>query len=149
MDVCSRLFSSVLVLLQLLCIAYYFVYLLHMLYFLVVMLFESRSQLVLLAEEIENEMENICLNVVVTMTTSTDASAGPDMAESTSVETTMISGIARIPLYTMIENSCHIIRHEVDIIKSSSDSDVGNKKQSVIGSIVIDVRGYQLLEQCS
>jgi hypothetical protein len=121
------------------------------------MLFESRSALALLAEEIENETENICLNVVVTMTTSTSTEGGgaAGMAESTSVETTLVSGIARIPLYTMIENSCHIIRHEVDIIRSAPDQQGGDsdeevdRKQSVIGSIVIDVRGYQLLEQCS
>jgi len=118
------------------------------------MLFESRSALALLTEEIENEMENVSLNVVITMTTSTSTSteSGPGMGVSSSLETTLISGIARIPLYTMIENSCHIIRHEVDIIKTSTDDtgDLGaDRKQSVMGSIVIDVRGYQLLEQCS
>ena len=49
-------------------------------------------------------------------------------------------GRANVNLWRMIEDSCNILRQEVDIISVSGSAG------AVIGSIIIDVRGFPLLK---
>ena len=50
-------------------------------------------------------------------------------------------GQAVVNLWVMIEDKCNFNRKEVDIFMvDSTDS---------IGSVLVDVRGYHLLERCS
>ena len=48
-------------------------------------------------------------------------------------------GQADLPLAVMLEDSCNILRQEVDIISIDSEQ--------VIGTAVVDVRGYRLLQK--
>ena len=48
-------------------------------------------------------------------------------------------GQADLPLAVMLEDSCNILRQEVDIVRI----DTGG----VIGTAVVDVRGYRLLQK--
>lgn len=51
-----------------------------------------------------------------------------------------VAGIATVFLSPMIEESTSLLRYEVDI-QSTDDSDI------VIGTVVVDVRGYSLLKK--
>ena len=48
-------------------------------------------------------------------------------------------GQADLPLAVMLEDSCNILRHEVDIVSTETGG--------VIGSAAVDVRGYRLLQK--
>ena len=105
------------------------------------MKFDNRNQFTILSNELNNESENIAMHAIITLSngninTKLDSSAG----STSSKDVSMVTGIVIMNLYSMIENSCHIIRNELDIIS--------NVDNSVLGSLVVDIRGYQLLQKC-
>lgn len=51
-----------------------------------------------------------------------------------------VVGSAEVNLWVMIEDACNILRQEVDI--------VGIEDGDVIGSLVVDVRGFHALSKC-
>lgn len=70
---------------------------------------ESRKALSVLMEEIESVgEENICINVIVTITSTNNASSNLNASTN---DTNIVIGVARVPLITMIENNCNIFRH--------------------------------------
>ena len=76
-----------------------------------------------LSDEIQMEEEGFSLSVLVQ-----DGTTGENI------------GRANVNLWRMIEDSCNILRQEVDIISVSGSAG------AVIGSIIIDVRGFPLLK---
>ena len=100
------------------------------------MKFDNRSQFSLLSTELSNEAENIAMHAIITLS---NGNTKLDNSFS-SKDVSMVTGIVVINLYSMIENSCHIIRNELDIIS--------NVDNSILGSLVVDIKGYQLLQKC-
>ena len=83
----------------------------------------------LLADEISNRMENLCLIIRI-------------LEEQKGNEKELHEiGDAIVELSIMIEDSCNIVRQEIDICELNSDT--------CIGSAVVDVRGHHLLSRCS
>jgi hypothetical protein len=79
-----------------------------------------------LREEIENEEEAISITAFVK-----DSSTGENI------------GQANINIWMMIEDSTNIFRHEIDVYSYSLNE--GKGEGVVIGSLVVDVRGYRML----
>ncbi len=76
-----------------------------------------------LSDEIQMEEEGFSFSVLVQ-----DGTTGENV------------GRASVNLWRMIEDSCNILRQEVDIVSVSTSAG------AVIGSIIIDVRGYSMLK---
>ena len=71
-----------------------------------------------------------------------------DLGDATSIQLSILDGDdqtiigqANIDLWVMIEDSCNILRQEIDIW--------ADDLSHVIGSAVIDCRGHRLLTKCS
>jgi hypothetical protein len=88
------------------------------------LLFDNREASLQLSKYIENEGMNISVSINVN-----DYSKG------------ITIGQAVVDLYVMIEDEKPLIRQEIDIMSA----EMGN----IIGSAVVDVRGYQVLLRCS
>ena len=76
------------------------------------------------------------LSISVNLMTHVDSSSSNDDGTEGGMVTV---GQADLPLAVMLEDSCNILRHEVDIVSIDSGS--------VIGTAVVDVRGYRLLQK--
>ena len=55
-----------------------------------------------------------------------------------------IVGKAAVNLWVMIEDSCNILRQEVDIM---ADDAGGDALVRILGSVVVDVKGWHLLSE--
>jgi hypothetical protein len=114
----------------------------------------NRKASLALAEEIGDKGEELALQVLL---------------YDVSSPTRNLLGVATVPLWVMIEESCNILRQEVEFVRVSpwtgaepsmegwrqggDDLDEGNEGNEgngdvSIGNAVVDVRGYILLERC-
>jgi hypothetical protein len=87
-------------------------------------LINNREAAIQLSKYIENEGMNISISINIISENSKKA-----------------IGQAVVDLYVMIEDEKPLIRQEIDIMST----EMGD----IIGSVVIDVRGYQVLLRCS
>ena len=87
-----------------------YIYLIHI---SIGMKLDTRKTLSVLMEEIESVgEENLYLNVIVTITSTNNTNTNnANIMNMSTNDSNITIGIARIPLYTMIENNCNIIRH--------------------------------------
>ena len=84
----------------------------------------DRQTSMLLSDEIDSAGEDLCLYINVY-----DA------------DNNRICGQASVFLYSMIESSTSLLRQEIEIV-AIDDND------NNIGTIIVDIRGYQLLKRC-
>jgi len=95
----------------------------------------SRASFHDLSDEIEREGENIAIDILLCK----------DGGETGSPYT--IIGTSSINLWVMIEDSCGIVRQEIDIFSHSTGEESSNDRV-IIGSLVVDVRGHYVLTEC-
>lgn len=88
------------------------------------MLFDRQTS-ILLSDEIDNTGEDLCLYINVH-----DA------------DNNRICGQASVFLNSMIESSTSLLRQEIEVVEID-DND------NNIGTIIVDIRGYQLLKRCA
>lgn len=85
----------------------------------------------MLTDEIKAESEYISFRINVV-----DASRITDQEDDEDVVALAQGSVA---LWVMIEDSCNIVRREVDLIGDGSDE--------VLGYVMVDVRGHRFLKQ--
>jgi hypothetical protein len=88
----------------------------------------------MLTDEIKAESEYISFRINVV-----DASRSGSRTTEEEDEDVVALAQGSVALWVMIEDSCNIVRREVDLIGDGSDE--------VLGYVMVDVRGHRFLKQ--